>query len=301
MKKEEEEQKLLEASSPEILRRAVLVEPTLVGTSPVQIMKNLRTMKQSGAADDKLAAIFADDESLLALTIGKRNASAAKILVAKEASATGRDIADITNQLKFMDRALTDDSAMEKMARQVISGEDEMKAYKMAQRALRGGTKQEREAGQSARVNLLLRATARDAENKFLGNVIAWKGYDDPALQLAITKAQEISGKTSMEEVLAAYLGESTGVERRAKLDRFRENIFRAADAGPSKSLLAPVDSQAVINRMEQLAIGRSLGSKLKDIYTQMDPVAQRLQNPMAQAALAPKTAYEVYSNFFGD
>jgi len=300
MKKEEENQKLLEAASPEILQRAVIVEPSLTGSSPIQIMKNLKTMKDSGAAKTQLEAIFADPESLTSLAIGHRNPAAVKILAAKEAEATGQSIPSITDQFKFMDRTLSNETKMQQLARQVY-GSDKLSLdqFSQSQKLAKFGNKEEKLAGEAAKVNLLLNSMVRTNENQFMGNVAGWSGYNDPAMTEAINKAASVAGKPDMENVVAAYLGDSIGTERQAKLDQLRQNIRTAVTNGPGKSLIAPVDPQTIINYMEKVAIGKTLGMKLKDALTPTLQVGNPL-NAIYMVTHQGQSPADQLKNFFG-
>lgn len=300
MKKEEENQKLLEAASPEILQRAVIVEPSLNGSSPIQIMKNLKTMKDSGAAKTQLEAIFADPESLTSLAIGHRNPAAVKILAAKEAEATGQSIPSITDQFKFMDRTLSNETKMQQLARQVY-GSDKLSLdqFSQSQKLAKFGNKEEKLTGETAKVNLLLNSMVRTNENQFMGNVAGWSGYNDPAMTEAINKAASVAGKPDMENVVAAYLGDSIGTERQAKLDQLRQNIRTAVTNGPGKSLIAPVDPQTIINYMEKVAIGKTLGMKLKDALTPTLQVGNPL-NAIYMVTHQGQSPADQLKNFFG-
>lgn len=301
MKKEEDAQKLLEAASPEILQRAVIVEPSLAGGSPVQIMKNLQTMKSSGAAKPKLEAIFADPDQLPAMAIGQRNPAAAKILAAKEAEATGQSISSITEQFKFMDRTLSNPDKMNQIARQVFgSDKQSLDQFAQSQKLAKFGSKEEKIAGEAAKVQLLMSSMVRGNENQFMGNVAGWSGYNDPAMKVAIDNAAAVTGKTTMENVVASYLGDSTGLERQAKLDQLRQNIRDSVAAGPGRSIIAPVDSQVIINYAEKIAIGKTLGMRLKEALSQVAPVGN-IPNAIYMATHQGQSPQDQLKAFFGE
>lgn len=300
MKKEEDAQKLLEAASPEILQRAVIVEPSLAGGSPVQIMKNLQTMKSSGAAKPKLEAIFADPDQLPAMAIGQRNPAAAKILAAKEAEATGQSISSISDQFKFMDRTLSNPDKMNQLARQVFgSDKQSLDQFNQAQKLAKFGNKEEKIAGEAAKVQLLMSSMVRGNENQFMGNVSSWTGYNDPAMKAAIDNAAAVTGKTDMENVVASYLGDSIGLERQAKLDQLRQNIRDSVAAGPGRSIIAPVDPQTIINYAEKIAIGKTLGMKLKDALAQAAPIGN-IPNAIYMATHQGQSPQDQLKAFFG-
>lgn len=301
MKKEEDAQKLLEAASPEILQRAVIVDPSLAGGSPVQIMKNLQTMKSSGAAKPKLEAIFADPDQLPAMAIGQRNPAAAKILAAKEAEATGQSISSITEQFKFMDRTLSNPDKMNQLARQVYgSDKQSFDQFAQSQKLAKFGSKEEKIAGEAAKVQLLMSSMVRGNENRFMGNVAAWSGYNDPAMKVAIDNAAAVTGKTTMENVVASYLGDSVGLERQAKLDQLRQNIRDSVAAGPGRSIIAPVDSQVIINYAEKIAIGKTLGMRLKETLSQVAPVGN-IPNAIYMATHQGQSPQDQLKAFFGE
>lgn len=300
MKKEEDTQKLLEAASPEILQRAVIVEPSLAGGSPVQIMKNLQTMKSSGAAKPKLEAIFADPDQLPAMAIGQRNPAAAKILAAKEAEATGQSISSISDQFKFMDRTLSNPDKMNQLARQVFgSDKQSLDQFNQAQKLAKFGNKEEKIAGEASKVQLLMSSMVRGNENQFMGNVSSWTGYNDPAMKAAIDNAAAVTGKTDMENVVASYLGDSIGLERQAKLDQLRQNIRDSVAAGPGRSIIAPVDPQTIINYAEKIAIGKTLGMKLKDALAQAAPIGN-IPNAIYMATHQGQSPQDQLKAFFG-
>lgn len=299
-KEETEKQKLLDASSPEILQRAVIVEPSLAGKTPEVIMKNLQTMDKLGQSKEQLAAILAAPESLVDLAIAKRSPSAAKVLAAKESAITGRSLTDITGQLKYLDRTLTNDQEIMKLARQVLPLKDDYDLFARTQRTLKTGTKAEQQAAWTARVDVLTKSLVRQEENRFMGDLAAWTGYQDPELQAAITKAEQTTQKRSLEEVLAAYLGDSVGTERRLKLDQFKQNIYLAAKK-PSASLLAPIDPNLMAARAEQLAIGQTLGQRLNKALPTIQSSLDKTLNPLGRAASAPRTSYQTWQDFLGD
>lgn len=300
MKKEEDAQKLMEAASPEILQRAVIVEPSLAGGSPIQIMKNLQTMKSSGAAKPKLEAIFADPDQLPAMAIGQRNPAAAKILAAKEAEATGQSVSSISDQFKFMDRTLSNPDKMNQLARQVFgSDKQSLDQFNQAQKLAKFGNKEEKIAGEASKVQLLMSSMVRGNENQFMGNVSSWTGYNDPAMKAAIDNAAAVTGKTDMENVVASYLGDSIGLERQAKLDQLRQNIRDSVAAGPGRSIIAPVDPQTIINYAEKIAIGKTLGMKLKDALSQAAPIGN-IPNAIYMATHQGQSPQDQLKAFFG-
>jgi hypothetical protein len=259
---EAEKERLLETVSPEMIARASILDPSLNGKPAEVIARHI----VKGVKDNAMKAVLAaPDEALSLLTFGEDNKHAAKVLMKKEEERTGRTSADVADQMKAIGRTMTDEKQLRKDLSIVYRGDKKAQEEYLAAvtRAKVGGTKADKEAAHGARVQVALAVQARMAEARFTKDLRQWRGYADPMMQPAIEKSMINTGKADLENVLAAYIGDATGQERRVLVDSFIAAMKVSGDAGPSKSLIAPVDTQQIATVIQRLAVEKSLAGQL--------------------------------------
>lgn len=100
------------------------------------------------------------------------------------------------------------------------------------------------------------------ATDRFAENVASW-GVQDPAFVAALTKAQQITGKTDMRSVLTTFMEDADPKASMAKLIAF-QSYARGAASKQSKSLFGVPDTVRLDTIIIEAARGQSLWEAIK-------------------------------------
>lgn len=258
-----EDQELLQATSPELLKRVQVIDPSLGGKDQVSLARFIH----KGVKDKETqAALTATAEELPDMAVIGKNQPASKVLVAEEAQRTGKSQEQVAQELKSMQDGMFNDKLLQAQLRTLYAGQPEalrqIQTQLGAAKAL-GSTKQDIQQSEALRWQLVQRAASHQAGTMFLSDVGSWN-MPDPALQAAIEQAKATSGKASAAEVLAAWVGTSTGPERQAKIQQFKQ-LFNTAVAPRTKSLLAPLNGRFLWEALEADINKKSVLERLQD------------------------------------
>ena len=230
-KKEENLIQIYDNLSPrQIAAIETLNRDKLEGLDPTS---NVRKMSLAGLAignKDKAyqAAITAEGpQQLLSLSL-QGNKWANTLLMEQEGNAIGTPPAQIRMQMQQLNEILRDPN----LALKVLSSRPgaDPKAAKTAaanHNADLNSTDKKGEAT-AARVGYAIEWMTRERTKAFATNVNTWESTD-PLMKTAIAEASKTTGKPSMENVLAAYLGDSAGKERISKANDFKNHLHNAA------------------------------------------------------------------------
>lgn len=239
-----EDQELVQATSPELLQRVQIIDPSLKGKSSVELARYIH----KGVKDKETqVALTAQVEELPDLAVLGKNASALKLLAAKEAELTGKDPATVTTELKTLREGMFNDKLLQQQLRTLYAGQPEaLKQVQMqlAQSAALGSTKQDQTQAEALRWQIVQGAAKQKVAENFLGDASTW-GMVDPDFTKAVEQARATKGGASAADVLAAYVGSSVGQERQLKQQRFF-TLFNLAVEPKTKSLIAPLNAEFV-------------------------------------------------------
>lgn len=289
---QQQDQDMLQQTSPEMLTRMPLIDPSFVGKSAIDLARYINKGVRDAATKE---ALLAPDEALPELSIIRGNKAAERVLIAKEAERTGKSSDEVARNLKLMQQGMLNDKELEKQLRLVYPQDKAaIDAAKMQlQRAALGGTKADKEAAQALKWQVAQAAVQRGAEANFYGDVSGW-GLPDPELGAAIEQAKSTTGSASASAVLSAFIGDRIGAERQARIDAFMQLLHTAA-APRARSLLAPINAESIKQNLI-MDINRQMA---RGIEGQVMDAVNAMPSPF-RAALAPFTLGSQARSFFG-
>lgn len=206
---------------------------------------------------------------LLNLALGG-NQYARKIVVANEAASMGVPATQIEDQLTALQREMADPA----MPIRVLRSRKGMKpeeANKLAGDINAGASQfnldpnKKLEATQQ-RVTLLMEWAQGRKTQEFLNDTRSWNATD-PVLLSAIDKSVKTTGKADVQNVLSAYVGDSTDTERLTRLEEFRKAIRNAAARHENSVFGMPDYRQAealVVNEMVNKGFFHNMWQKIQ-------------------------------------
>lgn len=289
---QQQDQDMLQQTSPEMLNRMPLIDPSFAGKSPIDLARYINKGVRDAATKE---ALLAPDEALPELSLIGGNKAAERVLIAKEAERTGKSQEEVARNLKLMQQGMLNDKELEKQLR-LIYPQDKAAidtAKMQLQRATLGGTKADKEAAQALKWQVAQAAVQRGAEANFYGDVSGW-GLPDPELGAAVEQAKSTTGSATASAVLSAFIGDRIGAERQARIDAFMQLLDTAA-APRTRSLLAPINVESIKQNLI-MDINRQMA---RGIEGQVMDAVNTMPNPF-RAALAPFTLGSQARSFFG-
>lgn len=222
------------------------LNPTLAGK--VDNQAEVVAFYKRQVRDDKSfkEVIQADPAEIPALAV-KGNTHAMNLLIDEEVRGTGRDSAAVRNDINTI-RALIQSPDFARrvvdMQLQGVTGNKEEKRKELTAQftAARMATgKEEKAAFQERNLQAAIQLFKADRGNTFAADVGSWQ-TDDPALQAAIKTARQTTGSSSIDNVMAAYVGDKTGPEALAAYSQLMSIMDRAA-AKTTGSVFGKVDT----------------------------------------------------------
>lgn len=258
------EQSAAEGLTGEQIARAKMLHPELASSDDVAIFKTLK--KHQGKDDGYLQVIDAPD-SMLPNMAASGNSYAQAIVVAKEREAGIPEEVTMAS-LKEL-RRISNTPELLKKGMALVSGisPSDSKAMKEQQANLNaltapGASKEKQKEAGEIRMQAARALLEQGSQNRFTSNVESWN-INDPAMMEAINSAKNVSGKADMQSVLTSYLGDTTGVDRRMKIDLFTREAMNSA-ARTQKSQLGAIDPNK-IKLVIQGAETRGMIDRIKD------------------------------------
>lgn len=209
----------------QVLNGTDFVEETNPQTRAFKILKTNKN-------PDFVKAVQAEGAELPMLAI-KGNPFAKRLVISEEATNTGMPVAQVEAQLAKVQEILAKPKLLGKAFEKQL-GEIQ------TQLTLSSGDPARKQQLGDERIKLAMSAIALQKTANYLGDTGSWDSID-PAFRAAMDKAAKTTGKRTMEDTLAAYLGDSTGPEYLQKLAEF-DKIARMAAQKHEKSMFGMPD-----------------------------------------------------------
>jgi hypothetical protein len=216
----------------------------------------------------------ADGELPLLATTG--NLKAAAVIQAKEKD-LGVDPAVTKDRLRELNKIFNDPNLVKEGLDKSMKGGTKEQKQNALNTLLQGetlGTPQEKQAAMMQKYNFALAKLNQGIAATYRNHLEQWK-VADPSFQLALSKARETTGSTDMANVLAAYVGNASGQERRIKVDNFKLLASGAAKE-TQDSLLGSIDPVTLGNDIEHLAIKTVAQRISESVGNYLDAVDRR-------------------------
>lgn len=279
------EQALLE-TSPQVIDRALILDPSLQGKAPEDIALHLRKTRRTPEA---FVALEAPAERLPRLALIEGNLEAGKILVQEESNRTGEPPELVESKLKQIRKIAEDPKEFQKAATTVLRlSSDELQD--IVRKTATAITKEDKAQLRTRKYELALAAYGKLQEASFAANAQGWVGTDTELVG-ALNTAKQTTGNSDIESVFAAYVGELQGKDRIQKENEFYGKL-RGIIAERNKGLLGGIDSQSIIARLQR--------ERAKPL---LDTIAQNLPLPLRAVQLAYQNnpAARVFDFFQGE
>ena len=227
------EEKFNRLSAQQIARISLIDAADLASVEGLD--EKARQKKLVGLAEGKgkdknyAAAINAEGpQQLLELALGG-NAYAKKLTVLEESRNTGMSTQEVERIIQELNVRMFDPKMPDEALRNSKLTEDQRAAVKMQLNpALMALDPNKKIAADHQRFTLLWQEIQKMRQDKFEGDVTSW-GATDPILLAAIKKAKDEAKEASIENVVAAYLGDATDVERIMRLQTLDKQMQLAA------------------------------------------------------------------------
>lgn len=272
LSKEMQIEETMQAMSPEKFSRMTLIEPSLSGSTE----RNIATYIAKGIKDkDSLIALEAPEEALADLTFLAGNAPAGRVLVAKEAEATGKTPEEAAALMARINNDMAKPGAQFRpILRTVFRGDNEtinstLSALQLAEKGL--ATKAQQENAQQLRYLYTVAAIKQEKEARILEDVTTW-GVSDVRLQKAIDDSKAADGTARAANVLKSFTAGTQGPEKELLQNQFLEWLNTAAGV-QSKSLIAPVNAASVREQLIQEMNQQTIWEKLQELSPMTEPV----------------------------
>lgn len=224
-----------------------VLNPVLANASERDLAANFVKGK---ANPDYTAAITAPDGDLPKLA-AEGNQFSATLLHAKE-SALGIKPAETDAKLKQLQEVMRSPTKLKQALLLVTPHTKDAQTAMNAQladlNAKSMGSKEDKQLATAYRYEIAKQVVSTGLTGSYTSDVRNWNS-NDPELNAAILQSKSVTGATDITNVAAAYIGQSTGPEARAKLDRLI--AISTASAGVyAKSLFGMPDVMAIRNKL---------------------------------------------------
>jgi hypothetical protein len=127
-----------------------------------------------------------------------------------------------------------------------------------------GSTKEEVAATLANRYNIAAAIRSKNLQTNFENDVSKW---NQPALQEATLKVQQLNLPVNMANVAKMYIGDAIGPDKQAKLSAFA-NYARQAGSKLENSPLGGVNTNSAIQNMANDLISQSLNIASQTIHS---------------------------------
>ena len=195
-------------------------------------VKVMALVKRNSKDKKYQEAILAESPQQLAAFALQGNKIARDILIAEEAVAVGKSPEDIEAEFLIMERYMADQNLVGNVLKNRAPSDEDRKNAKAIQTKLNLAAKDfdpnKKLEATNQRLTFLFEAAETYKTNKFITDVGYW-GSNDAILQVAIDAAQKTTGKRDVRNVFAAYLGDTTGMEKIKKAQAFQGLLEQAA------------------------------------------------------------------------
>jgi hypothetical protein len=244
---------------------------------------------------DYQSAINAEgNQQLLGLAL-QGNSYAKKIVIANESTATGQDNASVEAKITALQKAVADPEMVKEVLRNRFAGDPKKqkeleKEFLMNAKSFDPAKKQE---VNQQRLSMAYEWMQNRTTQQFVTDVGSW-GSSDPMLKAAVDKSKKISGKADLDNVITAYLGDSSGPEYLQKLRDFR-NLAQINLAARKDSVFGMPDEAAVKATINRHAISNSrIGQWLQETGRAFSKMAddKTSAGPLAITGPAPYAIY---------
>lgn len=265
-REEEEAMQLYDSLSDKQRMVAMRVAPASVANDPAKIARYVR--EQAKRDPQFLAVIQADPEQVPRMAIAG-NSIARNIIVSEEATATGKDPAQIEMVMKQAAQSATSTEALRQYTRIKTAGQpgsvDEARKMQGELIALRNSSKKEDQKLYQDRLQDIAYTLYKNQRNaEFENNVGAWGA---PELQPFVDRAMQATGKADFSSVLTAMLEGKSGSEAIAEAGKFKKIMLASASKydkspfGPLNgiALSAKIDAEVANNGLVAQAFRRAL------------------------------------------
>jgi hypothetical protein len=158
------------------------------------------------------------------------NGTARQLIIMEESMRTGRSVQEVESMISSMSTRLAD----KRMPSEVLNRNTKMKpSDRQARLSELNAAQFSLDPNKTTKVDetklaLLFEDKQFEIQQQFLGDVSSWN-TSDPTLLAAIDKSKKVSGKADIRNVIAAFLGDATDVERKFRLGEFRKAMQNAA------------------------------------------------------------------------
>jgi len=239
------------------------------------------------SSDPAFKELIQSDPADIIMLAAKGNKLARALTVQEEAVATGRPPDEIDREIRSISNLASDPSAVQQWAVNSTSGVlgDKVAARQAAigrYNALASGTtKEEKAQYERLRTEIGLTAFKQQKTLKFASDVSTW-GSSNPEIAAATEVALKNSGKTDIDSVLTAYVGDAVGPDALTRYSAFKEAIRQAAQK-QSRSVFGGIDSAAILSRIDTAAKEKGqLAAWYKERYGWTEDVSRSIVTNIA-------------------
>lgn len=243
-----------------------ILYPELSNSSPEQVALFATKVQDK----DVWAAIEAQPEDLIGLSLVMDNSHATKLLVAREAERTGKTEVQINAELAEMRRAMNmAPDGFAAVVRDIYPGDKATQdgILQTLRLASVGGTNAQQEQAKMQRFDLITSRAARIKEREIINNVSSW-GIVDPDLQAAVQAARSSDGEAKAADVFKRFTAGLEGQALSARQEQFfdyAEHVSRQR----AQDLIAPVNPSVVRTLIMNEATRMTLWDRIARSYEQ--------------------------------
>jgi hypothetical protein len=257
------DKELAETLSAETITRMQILNPadfSKMDDGPEAALKAARLLRGNRNKQYQ-EALTAEGDQLLHLSL-QNNGYAKAIVVANEAAATGKTTDQIAGDFKTLQSLVDNGNLVQTWAKLTGAGKDKQGAM-LAQLESLKDSKHEVTA---RKTRMALDILAAKKTSDYLNDVTTWNSID-PGITSAIQKARQTTGNAAMDNVLTAYVGDSTGQDRANKIVMFR-NIAKDSSLKQKDSIFGIPNyrnAEVAINNWASKGIFGKLKDKISD------------------------------------